>query len=388
MTTRRMIIMLLLVAVVFGGIFGMQYMGRQGMAQYFDSMPVPPATISTALAERQTWQNELEAPGSVIARLGTVVTTESAGIVKALHFESGDTVEKGKLLLQLDSANERAELAQLQAQAELTELKRTRQQKLYGLEAISKSDVDTAVSESNASKAAVDAQRAKLALKEIRAPFSGTLGVQQISIGQYLNPGQPIANLHALDPLQVDFDLPEQRVGQVVAGFKVLISTEASADRTFEGTVLAIEPQVDPATRNFKVRAMVPNPDHLLRPGQFARVRLSLPDAREVVVIPRTAIDYSAYGDAVFVVNKKKDAGTQPAAPAMPGAPPSTDLEVTQRFVHLGAARGDFVVVTDGLKAGEQIATTGLLKLRTGQPVIVNNTVTPEATQTPKPEPG
>lgn len=387
MTTRRMIIMLLLVTVVFGGIFGMQYMGRQGMAQYFDNMPVPPATIATTMAEAQSWANEIEAPGSVVARLGTVVTTESAGIVQALHFESGDSVQKGALLLQLDSANERAELARLQAQAELSELKRARLQKLYGLEAISKSDVDAANAEANAAKAAVDAQRAKLSLKDIRAPFSGTLGVQQVNLGQFLNPGQPIANLHALDPVQVDFDLPEQRVGQVEAGLIVRITTEAAGARVFEGKVLAVEPQVDAATRNFRVRALVPNPDHALRPGQFAQVRVALPGAREVVVIPRTAIDYSAYGNAVFVVSKKPDSAA-PAAPAMPGAPPATDLVVAQKFVTLGAVRGDFVAVTAGLKAGEQIVSSGLLKLRNGQSVIVNNAVMPTPTQTPKPEQG
>lgn len=387
MTTRRMIIMLLLVAVVFGGIFGMQYMGRKGMAQYFDNMPVPPATISSTLAEAQTWQDEIEAPGSVIARLGAVVTTESAGIVQALHFESGDTVEKGQLLLQLDSATERAELARLQAQAELTEIKRVRQQKLFGLEAISKSDVDAANSEANAAKAAVEAQRAKLALKEIRAPFSGTLGVQQVGVGQFLNPGQPIANLHSLDPVQVDFDLPEQRVGQITAGLKVRISTEAAGDRVFEGKVLAVEPQVDAATRNFKVRAIVANPDHALRPGQFAQVRVALPGEREVVVIPRTAIDYSAYGNSVFVVSKKAPS-TAPSAPATPGAPPATDLEVKQRFVRLGPVRGDFISVTDGLKPGEQVVATGLLKLRDGQPVIINNMDATVGSTRPKPVQG
>lgn len=384
---RRMSIMLVLVAVVFGGIFGMQAMGRKGMAQYFDNMPVPPATISTTVAVQQTWQNEIEAPGTVVAVNGAAVTTEIGGIVTAIHFDSGNAVEKGELLLQLDSASDRAELARLTAQADLAELNRARRQKLLGLEAISKSDYDAAISEANAAKAAVDGQRAKLAHKEIRAPFAGSLGIRQVNVGQFLSPGQAIVTLQTLDPVHVDFELPEQRVGQVLAGFKLSVTTEAFADRKFEGEVVAIEPQVDAATRNFKVRARVPNPDRVLRPGQFAQVRLALPDSSQVVVIPRTAIDYSAYGNAVFVVDKKKDAPAA-AAPAMPGAPPPTDLIVAQRFVRLGPVRGDFVAVIEGLKAGEQIVLTGLLKLRNGQPVIVNNKVLPAATQTPKPSQG
>lgn len=384
MSTRRMIVMLLLVAVVFGGIFGIDAMGRKGMAQHFDTMPVPAATISTALAEQQTWQNELDAPGTIVAVNGAEVTTEVGGIVTAIHFDSGQTVDKGRLLLQLDSASDRAELARLEAQAHLAELNRARRQKLLALEAISKSDYDAAVSEAGAARAAVEGQRAKLAHKEIRAPFAGSLGIRQVSVGQFLAPGQAIVTLQTLDPVHVDFELPEQRVGQVMPGYKVSVTTEAFAARRFEGEVLAVEPQVDPATRNFKVRARLPNPERVLRPGQFTQVRVALPEASEVVVIPRTAIDYSAYGNAVFVVSRKQDT----SAPAKPGNPPATELIVAQRFVRLGPVRGDFVAVSEGLKAGEQIATTGLLKLRNGQPVIVNNTVLPQATQTPKPAQG
>lgn len=387
MKTRRMMWMLLLVTVVFGGIFGMQMMGKKGMEQYFDNMPVPPAAIATGVATAQEWQTQLDAPGSVVAVNGTVLSSEAGGLVTEILFESGSNVNKGDLLVRLDSADERAELARLQAQAELADLNRKRREKLYSLEAISKSDLDAVQSEFNAAKSAVEAQRARLAQKDIRAPFSGTLGIRQINLGEYLAPGGPIVTLQSMDPVDVDFDLPEQRIGQVQPGFKVSVMADAYPDRTFEGEVFAIEPQVDAATRNFRVRARVPNTDLALRPGQFCKVRLDLPHMQKIVVVPRTAIDYSAYGNAVYVLRKKKDAA-QPAAPAMPGAPPPTDLEVEQRFVKTGAVRGDFVAILDGLKPGEEIAVTGLLKLRNGMPVIVNNDLNSKPVLDPKPQQG
>lgn len=386
--TKRMIIMLLAVLVVFGSIFGMQYMGKKGMNDYFDNMPVPPAAISTTKAQPQTWQTQLEAPGSITAVNGTTLTSEAGGLVTAILFESGKKVKKGELLVQLDSADERAELARLQAQSDLSQLNSKRREKLYGLEAISKSDLDTSRSEVLGAKAAVDSQRAKLAQKDIRAPFDGTIGIRQINLGEYLPPGGPIVTLQSLDPVDIDFDLPEQRVGQVETGFPISVVTEAFPDHSFKGEVLAIEPRVDPATRNFKVRARVPNPDLKLRPGQFGKVRLDLPVSQDVIVIPRTAIDYSAYGNAVYVVQKKKQGpNAKPLAPT-PGAPPPTDLEVTQRFVKTGPVRGDFIAITEGLKAGEEIAVSGLLKLRNGQPVIVNNDVMSKPVSEPKPKQG
>lgn len=386
--TKRMIIMLIGVTIVFGGIFGMQYMGKQGMNQYFDNMPVPPAAISTTKALEQTWRTQLEAPGSVLAVNGTTLTSEAGGLVTEILFESGKGVKKGDLLVRLDSGDERAELARLQAQAELADLNRKRREKLFGLEAISKSDFDAALSEHTAAKAAVDAQRARLAQKDIRAPFSGTLGIRQVNLGEYLAPGGAIVTLQSLDPVDVDFDLPEGRVGQVEPGFKMTVLTEAYPDRNFEGEVFAIEPRVDPATRNFRIRARVPNPEHTLRPGQFAKVRLDLPSSQTVVVVPRTAIDYSAYGNAVYVLQKKKQDPNAKPAPAAPGAPPATDLEVTQRFVKTGPVRGDFIAITEGLKIGEEVATSGLLKLRNGMPVVVNNEIQSKPSTDPKPRQG
>lgn len=373
--TKRMIIMLLLVTLVFGGVFGMKWFGNKMMVQYAENMPVPPVTVTAGAVQAMSWDNSLEAIGSFVPVNGTDVTTEAGGLVMAIHFESGDSVKKGDRLVTLEQANERGEYRRLQAQAELAELNRARREKLYKLEAISKSDYDAAISEANVAKAAVEAQGAKLAQKEIRAPFTGELGIRQVNVGQFLTPGTPIVTLQSLNPIDIDFSLPEQQTGVVQPGYTLTIQVDSYPELRFEGKVLAIEPRVDAATRNFRVRARVNNDDLKLRAGQFGRVHLSLPGERKLVVVPRTAINYSSYGTSVFVVQKKKDAPPPPEKPDP--AAPYTDLEVVQRFVKTGEARGDFVAVVDGLKEGEQVATSGLLKLRNEQPVIINNTVSP-----------
>lgn len=384
MAKKRMIIMLVLAGLVFGGVFGMQWFGKRMMNQAIDSMPVPPVTVSTGVAKTMTWDNTLEAIGTLVPVNGTDVTTEAGGIVMQIHFESGARVKKGAPLVTLDAATERGEYARLQAQAKLAELNRARREKLFGLEAISKSDYDAAVSEAGAAKAAAQAQAARLAQKEIRAPFDGVLGIRQINVGQYLEPGTAIVSLQTLDPIFVDFSLPEQYLSVAKAGLQVTVKVDAYPDGAFAGEVIAVEPRIDQATRNFTLRARLPNPELKLRGGQFGRVVLDLPGQQTVVTVPRTAVNYSSYGASVFVVKKKADA-TAPPAEAMPGAPPSADLEVIQRFIRTGEGRGDFVAVTEGLKVGEQVATSGLLKLRNQQPVLVDNTVQPDVQLAPTP---
>ncbi|WP_420467860.1 efflux RND transporter periplasmic adaptor subunit [Panacagrimonas sp.] len=395
MTTKRMLIMLVLALVLFGGVFALKYMGRQGMNAYFDSMPVPPATISASAAEAMTWDNQLEAIGSVVAVNGTDVTTEAGGIVTEIHFESGAHVKRGARLVTLDSANERGELERLKAQAELSRLNLERRKKLFDLEAISKSDLDAANAEANAARAAAQAQQALLSQKDIRAPFDGQLGIRQINLGQYLSPGTPIVSLQSVDPIEFDFSLPEQHLAVAEPGLKVELTVDGYADTTFTGEVTAVEPRVDEATRNFGLRARLPNPDHKLRAGQFGRVKLLLPGERELLAVPRTAINYSSYGTSVFVVREKKqDPATPDVAPSA-GDAQATDaasgeqkpsLEVIQRFVRIGEARGDFVAVLEGLKPGERVATSGLLKLRNQQPVLIDNSVVPDAELSPQPK--
>jgi membrane fusion protein, multidrug efflux system len=387
MTSRRMIIMLLLVTVVFGGVFGMQFMGRKAMNTYFDSMPSPPATITAAKVAPMTWNNRMEAIGTVVAVNGADVSTEAGGIVTAIHFESGAKVRKGAKLVTLDAANERGEYQRLAAQAQLADLNLARREKLYKLEAISKADIDTAQAEAAAARAALQAQQALLAQKEIRAPFDGQLGIRNVNIGQYLAPGTGIVSLQSLDPIEFDFSLPEQNLSLARAGLAVEVRVDAFPDETFKGEVIAVEPSVDESTRNFRVRARLPNPEHRLRAGQFGRVTLLLPGERQVLAVPRTAVNYSSYGTSVYVVQpipKPQDAAPA-AAPAAPGAAAQPTLEVVQRFVRVGEARGDFVAVTEGLKSGDQVATSGLLKLRNQQTVLIDNRVMPDAKLDPTP---
>lgn len=375
---KRLIVMLAGAGVVFGLVFGLKWFSGFMMEKYMASAPVPPVTISSAEAKPMTWGSRLETLGTFVAVNGTRVTTEAAGIVQAIHFESGQRVEKGAPLVTLDSANEAAELKRLEAQARLAELNRERRQKMLKLNHVSKSDYDAAVAEAAAAKAAADAQRAKLAQKNLRAPFAGQLGIRQVNVGEYLAPGAAVVSLQALDPIYVDFTLPEQNLSLVAPGQKVNVTVDLYPGQTFTGEIEAIEPGVDEATRNFRLRARLENADYKLRAGVFGRVEVELPGSIEVVAVPRTAINYSSYGSSVFVVQRKKDAPPADAKPAE-GAPAQPALEVTQRFVRTGQARGDFVAVTEGLKAGEQIATSGLLKLRNQQPVIINNSVQPQA---------
>jgi len=374
---KRMMWMLIGTGVVFGGVFGMKWFGGKMMNQYFDNMPMPPAVVSSATAKSETWAASLSGVGTVVASNGADVTTESGGIIAALHFESGARVKKGDLLVTLSAGTERADLARLQAQADLAKSEFTRLERLYKLDAISKSELDRAQADLSAARAGADAQRAKLAQKQIRAPFSGQLGIRQVNVGQYLSAGTPIVSLQAINPVFVDFTLPEQNQAAVQNGQTVSVVVDSQPGRTFSGVISAIEPMMDSKTRNFKVRARFDNADEALRPGLFARASIGLAKTASVVTIPQTSVSYNPYGNSVYVIQsvKGKDADGKV----------SDELVVRRRFIKTGETRGDLVVVTDGLKAGEQVATSGLLKLQNDSKVKINNTVQPSASATPTP---
>lgn len=389
---KRLIIMLLGCLVIFGGVFGAKYAGQVMMNQYLDSMPVQPVTISATEVRKDSWQQLIETVGSLTAVNGIEVTTEAAGIVKAIEFESGDRVEQGAVLLRLDTETDAADLRTLEAQAKLADTQLERIRKLYKLDSISKSDLDQAESEAAQAKARVQAQRARLNEKVIRAPFDGELGIRQVDLGQYLSPGTPIVSLQALDPLYADFKLPEQNIGRVRKGQQVNLGIDMLPDEIFEGEIQAIDSRVDEATRNFRVRARVPNPEGLLRPGVFARVTIELPGAEEVLIVPRTAISYNSFGNSVYVVVEKTVEQSQAEEETTPEAKPAEAdaprLVARQRFVKTGGARGDFVIIESGLTEGEQVATSGLLKLRNDQPVKINNEMAPKVEMKPTPEQG
>lgn len=374
---KRMMWMLIGTGVVFGGVFGMKWFGGKMMNQYFDNMPMPPAVVSSAVAKSENWAASLNGVGSVVASNGADVTTESGGIIAALHFESGARVKKGDLLVTLSAGTERADLARLQAQADLAQSEFARLERLYKLDAISKSELDRAQADLSAARAGADAQRAKLAQKQIRAPFSGQLGIRQVNVGQYLSAGTPIVSLQAINPVFVDFTLPEQNQAAVQNGQTVSVVVDSQPGRTFNGVISAIEPLVDSKTRNFKVRARFENADEALRPGLFARASIGLASTANVVTIPQTSVSYNPYGNSVYVIQsvKGKDADGKAV----------DELVVRRRFIKTGETRGDLVAVTDGLKAGEQVATSGLLKLQNDSKVKINNTVQPSASATPTP---
>lgn len=387
--SKRMLIMLLLTGLVFGVVFGMKWFGNKMIIKYVENMPVPAVTITSSSVQKMVWDNALEAIGTLVPVNGADVTTESGGIITAIHFEAGDQVKAGEPLITLSAANERAELKRLEAQAELAELNRERREKLLELEAISSADYDTAVSEARAARSSVDAQRAKLAQKEIRAPFSGVIGIRQINLGQYLAPGSSVVTLQSLDPINIDFSLPEQQIGAIQTGFDIAVSVDSFPGEVFKGFILAIEPRVDEATRSFKIRARLNNSSLKLRAGQFGKVRLTLPGERNLLVVPRTSISYNSYGTSVFVIEKKtaEDIAAEPKP--MGDAPmPKSNLKVIQKFVKVGDSRGDFVAIIDGLKPTDQVATSGLLKLRNGQPVIIDNTIAPDVQLKPAPVDG
>lgn len=381
-TSKRMFWMLLVVALVFGAIFFVKWYGAKMTNQYFDSMPQPPATVSATAAREQSWSQGLEAVGTLDAVNGAEVTTESGGVIRAIHFTPGQAVKKGTVLVELNTANEQATLASLESAAKLAAVQRDRYRELAQQKLVARADVDERNTTAASAQAQVAAQRALIAQKTVRAPFDGILGIRKVNIGQFINPGDPIVSLQSLDPIFLNFTLPEQNLGNVKEGLRVHATLDALPGRTFEGRVTAIEPNVDPDTRNFAVQATLDNPDKLLRPGSFAHVAFDVGSAQKVIVVPQTAISFNPYGNSVYVIEKAPPpkAGEEPAQ-APPGAPQQNgpQLVVQQRFIKTGATRGDLIAVTEGLKPGDRVATSGLLKLRNGAAVTINNKVQPDA---------
>ena len=371
---RRMAWMLLGSLVVFGGLFAIKWSNTRSTNAMFDGMSMPPATISATEARLERWADTREAVGTLGAINGADVTTEAGGVVSAIHFEAGQPVRRGAILVELNTANELATLRALEAEARLAVTQRDRWQALLAQKLVSRDEADQRSAAAAAATARVEAQRALIAQKTIRAPFDGLLGIRRISLGQYVQPGDPLVSLQALDPILVDFTLPERQMAQVEAGTTVYAQVDALPGRRFEGRISAVEPGIDAATRNFTVQATIANPERLLRPGAFARVAFAPGQPRDVVVVPQTAISFNPYGNSVYVIE---------AARGGSGAQGAPQLQATQRFVKTGATRGDLVAVLEGLKPGERVATSGLLKLRNGAGVTIDNTVQPKADAAP-----
>ncbi len=380
---RRWILMLLGSLVVFGGVFGMKAMIAKGTNDFFDNMPQPAVAITAYTATTAQWREGGEAVGTFTAVNGTDVTTEAGGVIREILFAPGQRVKAGTVLVRLNTANEEATLRALEAAAKLSVAQAERWRALGAQKLVSRDEVEQRSADAAAKLAQVEAQRALIAQKTIRAPFDGVLGIRKINLGQYVAPGAALVNLQALDPILMDFSLPQQRLGALVEGGQVQATLDGMPGRSFEGRIVAIEPQIDPQTRNFKVQATFPNDGLVLRPGMFAKVGFDLGAEQAVVVVPQTAISFNPYGNSVYVIEEVQ---RKEGEKDMQGKPlTGRKLVVHQRFVKTGATRGDLIAVTGGLKAGERVVTSGLLKLRNDAEVTINNKVLPAADAAPKP---
>lgn len=366
MLLRRMLIMLGVVAVVVLALAAYKGFSIYREIQMF-SAPQPAISVSAARAETLNWQSRLPAIGTLKAFQGVDLTAEVSGTVSQVLFQSGEQVALGQPLLQLDSEVERAILATAEAVRALARVEYERGQNLIKRQAISKSEFDRLNAELLKAEASVTQLKAELNKKRILAPFSGTIGIRQVDVGDYLSPGSAFATLQDLSKLYVDFFLPEQAYPQLAIGQRVRLSVAAYPGEVFEGEIGAINPKVEDSTRNVQVRAMLANPDSKLLPGMFANLDVLLPGDKPQVVVPETAITYTLYGNSVYVIGEKKDDQGQ----VVKDDQGQTQLVVERRFVETGERRDGQVLIRKGLQAGEQVVTAGQLKLDNGAHVKV-----------------
>lgn len=371
---KRMLIMLVLVFVVIGGIFGFQTFKGIMIKKFMGSMGKQVQTISTVTASTALWQGKLQANGSLRALRGADLSVEAAGIVDTIAFESGADVPAGATLLRLKPNDDPAKLQQLQAAADLDAITYRRDQEQFAAQAVSQATLDTDLANLKSARAQVAAQQALMAEKTLKAPFAGRLGIRQVDQGQYLAAGTAVVTLQALDPIVIDFYVPQQALAKIKVGAPVDASVDTYPDKQFKGTISAINSKVDTASRNVQVRASFHNADHHLVPGMYANVEIDSGAAHSEITVPQTAITYNPYGDTVFVVTQNgKDEHGKP------------QLVAQQRFVTLSDTRGDQVAVQNGLKVGDVVVTAGQMKLHNGSAVVIDNHLTPSNDANPTP---
>jgi len=370
---KRLVLMLVIVGVVFFLIFGFGAFRNVMIGKFLATLPFQPQTVATIKAPSTQWRDSVTSVGSLVAINGADISAEVPGIVDSINFKSGDNVPAGALLVTLRANNDNAVLAQLQAAAKLDQVNYERDQKQLKADAVSQATVDSDAAALQSAVAQVQAQQALMAEKQIRAPFAGTLGIRQVDVGQYLAAGTEIVTLQQLNPLFVDFYLPQQILSQISVGQPVTIDIDAFPGKDFAGTIVALNSAIDTATRTVQVRAILPNDDLLLRPGMFATVNIGIGLPQNLVTLPQTAITYNPYGDTVYTVAPGK------------GADGKQELIAKQQFVQIGNTRGDQVAVLKGISAGDEVVTAGQLKLRNGSSVVVNNDV--QVSDNPNPNP-
>lgn len=371
---KPIVIMVVAVVLLLGGIFGMQRFFGGMFKKNMAAAAAAPQTVSTIEAATSPWQPFIQSTGTLRAVRGADLSAQASGVVDEIAFDSGNEVAAGKVLLRLKPNDDYAKLQQLQAAADLAEQTYKRDQEQFAAQAISQANIDTDVSTLKSARAQVAAQQALIEEKIVKAPFAGRLGIRQVDIGQYLTAGTAVVTLQALDPIFVDFYVPQQGLAQMKIGQPVSATVDTYARQIFSGAIEAINSKVDPNSRNVQVRATLHNPDKRLVPGMFANVRIQYGEKNDQITLPQTVVTYNPFGDTVFVVEKNgvDDKG-------------NPRLTVQQRFVKLGATRGDQVAVSSGIKAGEIVVSAGQMKLRNGIAVAINNDVVPSNRPNPNP---
>ena len=370
--TKRMVIMLIGVAIVLGAVFGFQAFKAVMIKKFMASMAVQTQTVSATRAGSSQWQPQIEAVGSLRALNGADLSLEVSGVVDSISFQSGDDVKEGDVLLKLRSDDDAAKLQSLQAVADLNEITYERDQKQFKLQAVSQATIDTDVANLKNAKAQVMQQQAILDKKTLHAPFAGHLGIRAVDLGQYLSAGTTIVTLQALDPIFMDFFVPQQAVDQIRIGQRVNVKVDAYKDRTFAGEISALNPRVDASSRNVQIRATLKNADHKLLPGMYATVDIATGAPQDLITLPQTAVTYNPYGDTVYIIDTKGTAAN--------GKPQQI---ARQTFITTGATRGDQVAVLKGVNDGDMVVTSGQLKLHNGSLVNIDNSVTPTADAAP-----
>jgi len=369
----RLIVVLLGAGVLLALLVGFNFFKNYMMAKARAQNASPPQTVSTTIAGYSDWQPEVTSVGSMRAFRGVDVTTEIAGLVRTLNFKSGEDAKSGAVLVELNADSDIAQLHALQAAAELSETTYKRDKVQFEAQAISQATLDADAADLKNRRAQAEAQAALVAKKTLRAPFAGRLGISTLNPGQYLNPGDKVVTLQAIDPILVDFNVPQRELARIQTGQTVHLTADAFPGEIFEGKVTAIDPRVDTASRNFQVEASVGNTSRRLLPGMFARVAVQSGNKQRYLTLPQTAITYNPYGATVFVAVKSKD---------------GQSLVAQQVFVTVGATRGDQAAVVSGIKQGDQVVTSGELKLKNGTPLQVDNSVQPRDDAHPTPQEG
>jgi len=371
---RRMVLTLVVTFALVAGLGFVKFRQIQSAIAAGAAWAPPPEAVTSIVAQEQQWPGSISIIGTVEAVQGVTVSADLPGTVAKITFDSGQWVHAGEVLVELDTRQERAQLAAIEAQRDLARLNYGRMEQLVKEGVISRVEFDQATAQQRQTEANVGEIRATIERKTIRSPFSGVLGIRKVNLGQYLSAGSPVVSLQSLNPIYVNFGIPQQSAGQVRVGRTLRISSEDISGQMFTGRVTALDSIVDEATRNVQVQATFSNPDGKLHPGMFVQVELGLGGSRSIVAVPASAISYAPYGDSVFVITDLQDKHGK------------TYRGVRQQFVKVDGSRGDQVAIVSGLKAGDEIVTSGVFKLRNGAAVQINNKVQPGNNPAPKPE--